>query len=179
MRRLYSFLRVSLINLLNKDESSDVQRQYPINNNYSLNNYLVNIQDPIHIINNIYIGDAYNAANYDILKNNKFNIIINASKNIPNYYESEFRYIKYDILDTKDETIIDILKHSYNILKNNEYYKIFIHCLTGNSQSAAIILFYLTQKYNMTLDDANKYLLLCRNTININQNYIDDIKKLL
>ena len=173
MTYITSLLRVGYIKLLNTHNSSQVQRQYQ--NEYIPLQLKLKNDPPSVIMNRIYLGDAYNAADYNILKKYKFNIIINASEYVPNYYENEFRYIKYNIKDTPDESISEILLHAYKILISNEYNIIFIHCLTGNSQGAAIALFYLTQKYHMTVYDANKYLLQCRKTVNINQNYIDDI----
>ena len=72
-----------------------------------------------------------------------------------------------------------ILIDSYNYIKNNNHKKIFVHCYAGASRSAAIILYYLIKKYNMTLDDANQFLLSKREIVNINMNFINDIKKMM
>jgi protein-tyrosine phosphatase len=180
MISILSIIRViyiKLIQYIKDSQSNNLRRQFKIEP--IIKQIKLITQEPTCIINNIYIGNAYNAANYNTLKKYKFNIIINATDIIQNYYENYFNYIKYEITDNEFTSIQNILIHSYNYLKDQEYNTILIHCLTGNSQSAAIALFYLTQKYNMTLDDAIKYIKLQRKSININLNYIDDIKNII
>ena len=82
---------------------------------YNIENYTVNRMDDInigflgsmynltydstYIIDNIYLGNAYNASNWINLDSNNIGLIINITKEIPNYYIN-------DIIDDKlDERI--------------------------------------------------------------------------
>ena len=47
----------------------------------------------------------------------------------------------------------------------------------GSSRSASITLAYLIYKYNFTLNNGLKYLKKKRDIINININFINDIKE--
>ncbi len=50
------------------------------------------------IDNTIYLGNAFNAADYNYIKNNGITAIVNASKEISNYFEtnSDLQYFKLD-----------------------------------------------------------------------------------
>ena len=88
-------------------------------------------------------------------------------------------YKKYDIKDDENARISLILIDSYNYITKNNHKKIFVHCYAGASRSAAIILYYIMKRYNMSLDDANAFLLSKREIVNINMNFINDIKKMI
>ena len=177
---IYTIVRVltlKLYTLSDQYNSTVVVRQYP---RVSFSRLVKSIFDtPSHIIDNLYLGNSYNASNYDILKENKFDIIINATDYIPNYFENDFTYKKYDIKDDENARISLILIDSYNYININNHKKIFVHCYAGASRSAAIILYYLMKRYNMSLDDANAFLLSKRDIVNINMNFINDIKKMI
>ena len=177
---IYSIVRVlslKLYTLSDQYNSAVVERQYP---RVSFSRLVQSIFDPpSHIIDNIYLGNSYNASNYDILKELNFDIIINVTDYIPNYFENEFTYKKYDIKDDENARISMILIDSYNYINRNNHKKIFVHCYAGASRSAAIVLYYIMRRYNMSLDDANKFLLSKREIVNINMNFINDIKRLI
>ena len=49
----------------------------------------------------------------------------------------------------------------------------------GASRSASVIVVYLIKKYNMSLDEAIKYMKSKRPETNINITFIEEIKKYL
>jgi protein-tyrosine phosphatase len=49
----------------------------------------------------------------------------------------------------------------------------------GSSRSASIVLIYLITKYNYDFESALKLIKLKRPIVNINNNFIEDIKKYL
>ena len=162
------------------DFFKNIERQYPpITTNKMLYSY---IDNPSHIIDNIYLGNAYNAANYNLLTELDIHTIINISSNIPNYFENDLHldinYIHYNIKDINDSNISEYLTKSYSVLSNNTDKNILIHCYAGSSRSASIILYYLIKKYNYSFENANNLLKSKRDIVNINTTYIDEIKKL-
>lgn len=179
---IYSIIKVIYSKLSSVNDYSDffkqVERQYPpIATNKMLYSY---IDKPSHIIDNIYLGNAYTAANYNLLKELNINIIINITSNIPNYfeYDDHFTYINYNIKDINDSEIKEYLIKSYSVLSTTTDKNILIHCYAGSSRSASIILYYLIKKYNYSFKDANNMLKSKRDIVNINTTYIDEIKKL-
>lgn len=152
------------------------------------------LDDPVHIIDNIYLGSAYNACNYDLLKSLGITHIINITSDITNYYPDEFKYYRYNIEDNNSEDIPDILsteckdktskidkilseskmvqtmKHTTQVIKMAD--KVFIHCFMGASRSVANILYYLITEKKMTLYKGLELIKSKRQWVNPNINFI-------
>jgi atypical dual specificity phosphatase len=123
--------------------------------------------EPTHIVDNIYLGSAYNAASYKTLKNRNIKVVMNATTEISNYYPNDFVYLRYELYDNNKHSIKKYLEKSYNDIKyhqENTSGNILVHCFMGASRSASIVLYYLmrTQKKEddtyFTFDDAVSFL---------------------
>ena len=132
------------------------------------------------IIDNIYLGSSYNASNWNLLVDNNINGIINASKNIPNFFESDgINY--YNIIindDGEDLFSLDELENAFNFI-NNSNCNILVHCVFGRSRSVTIILYYLIKKYNMSCEKALELLKNKRYYINPSIKFLDNLNELV
>lgn len=146
----------------------------------SLSQYWTFIDTPTHIIDNIFIGSAYNAANYNSLSENNFGLIINMTHDLSNHYTSEYIYKNFPINDNDEENIDIYLDTAYDYIEEynkNTTKNILVHCYMGKSRSASIVIYYLIKKYNYTLDDAIKYIKDKRNIVNPNVNFVMQLKE--
>lgn len=129
----------------------------------------------------IYLGNAYNAADYYYLKNFGITGIVNACNEISNYFEDDFEYFKIDILDINNSSIYKFfdpfITFVENILNNNG--KIMIHCYMGSSRSAILVVLYLVKYKSYTMDDSIRFITDKRNRVNINVTYIEELKRYL
>ena len=137
--------------------------------------------DPIHIIDNIYLGSAFNAASYYKLEKYNIKTIINVTSEISNYYPDNFEYKNYLILDINEDSIEGYLEDSYNYINKNLYpiednKNILIHCFMGASRSASILTYYIMKKYNKSFDEAVNFISNKRNIVNLNTTFADEIK---
>lgn len=141
--------------------------------------YSIFFGPPTHIVDNIYLGSAYNAASFSILKSLDIKFIINATKEITNYYPEEFMYVRYTLHDNNKNSIIDYLNDAYD--KIREYQKktgnIFIHCFMGASRSASIVIYYLIKNKNMTFNEALEFIRNKRSIINPTFRLTKDLAK--
>jgi hypothetical protein len=135
--------------------------------------------EPTHVIDNIYIGSAYNAANKNIL--NKYNIkyIINVTDDIRNYFPDDIVYVNYKLKDNNKESIIKYFKHSYKKIK--EFQKrnngnILIHCFMGASRSATILAYYVMLKENKAPMEAYHSLRSKRHIVNPTKLLCNELK---
>jgi len=140
-----------------------------------INSFL--LSDPNHIIDNIYLGNGNNAANINTLNKFKIDIIINVTQELDNYFEDKFEYYKFELLDEQNNNISNYFENCINIYKNNSNKNIFIHCFMGSSRSAIMVLLYLIHIKNMTLKNSITFLKKKRDIININVDFIDQLKK--
>jgi protein-tyrosine phosphatase len=191
------------------------ERLYDIPTRRRITNHITNLfLEPTHIIDNIYLGNAYNASNYATISKYNIAYIVNVTKEIKNYYEqdytivdfyenieikniptrainvpfdtsisindnynNEIKYLRIPIYDDCTYHITDYIKEAMEFIDNSRDGNILVHCYMGSSRSASIVLAYLIYKYNYSLSDALLFLKDKRNIVNINVNFIDDIKK--
>ena len=178
----YEYIYYYLTDYFQNNEKIKIDRLYERISTYR---QIVSFFDqPTYILDNIWLGNARNAASFYDLKNKKIKLIINVTNEISNYYPNEFDYLKYDINDNNKDEIIDFLKDSYHKItefkKNNNDKHILIHCFMGASRSASILLYYIINtlknedgsKYN--LNQAINFLKEKREIINPSEKFILD-----
>ena len=107
--------------------------------------------EPTHVVDNLYLGSAYNAASFKTLKNRQIEVIMNATTEISNYYPDDFIYLRYELYDNNKHSIKKYLEKSYSDIQYHQQHtsgNILVHCFMGASRSASIIIYYLmrTQK---------------------------------
>lgn len=146
-------------------------------------NHITNLYiEPTEIIPGIYLGNAYNASNYSTIQYYNIKNILNISKELPNYFENntEIIYKKIEIIDDAEnhikEHIQDIISFidDKNIDNQNS---LLVHCYMGSSRSASVILIILIYKYGYTFDEALTLIKSKRDIVNINTNFLEDIKE--
>jgi protein-tyrosine phosphatase len=155
-----------------KDEKNNKRILEPVG---YYDEYTTFFSQPTHIIDNIYLGSAFNAANYGTLKDHNIKVIINVTTEISEYFPDEFTYLRYKLYDNNKHSIKHYLEQSYDDIKHhqqNTQGNILIHCFMGASRSASIVLYYLIRtKTNpdgtpMSFDDALNFLKSKRIVVN-------------
>ena len=135
--------------------------------------------DPIHIIDNIYLGNAMHAALYYKLEKFKIKHIFNVTTEISNFYEEKYEYTRFPLFDNGIDKITKYLNPSYEKLieLNNKKKNTLVHCYMGASRSVSIIIYYLMVKHNMTFDEAVMFMKNKKDTINVSKRFKKDILK--
>ena len=125
---------------------------------------------PTHIIDNIYVGSAFNASHYNTLQDLDIGLIINITSEISNQYPDKIKYKKYPLYDNNKQSIKTHLENAYkNIIKyqsNNIDKNILVHCFMGASRSVSVIIYYLMCKHNYSVHDAIIFIKKKREIIN-------------
>ena len=135
------------------------------------------------IIDNIILGNACDASFYSRLKDAKVGIIINVTKEIPNYFETDFKYYNIHLNDQNHENftndIFDKVNTFIEIYKSqSEYdaYNILIHCYMGSSRSATVAAAYMIYKYGYSVENCVDLLRSKRDIVNINKQFIKNLE---
>lgn len=171
--------------------NNDYDKEY-INNEYTnneiniyFNNYLplgikLIFNEPINIIDNIHIGNIYNASNWSIVSN--YNYLINFNKNIENFFPHE-KNIKFYSLNLEQnlnniDEILDLINQIQTKidLKTKKEKKILLYSLAGNNTPCVIMIAYLTHKYNFEFKKALLYVCKKIPNYNINKKYFEILK---
>ena len=151
-----------------------------------LTEYIYFFSKPTHIIDNIYLGSAFNAASYYDLKELNIRSIINVTKEISQYYPDDFTYLNYNIYDNNKDSISDLLEDAYNNilhLQATSDGNILIHCYMGSSRSASLVLYYLMKSTTndngelMSHEEALEFLKSKRKIVNPTFRLTKDLAK--
>lgn len=156
------------------DLHETVDRVYPGESYYESVKALMT-KEASHICDHLYVGSAFNAADYNWLKKNEIDIIVNVTPSIGNYFPKDFEYHTYQTPDLRHGSLRPYYEKFYSLVLNNPGKKIFIHCFAGKSRSASLVLYYLMKKNGLNLDNAINYLKSRRPAININCKFIEEI----
>lgn len=125
------------------------------NNNEKTRKKIYN--EPIHIIDNIYIGNI-DSIDYNKLKELNITNIIICGKNLKNDIHNNFNHLEFLIDDSFEQNIIDHIKISNKYIDENKDKKILIHCYSGISRSASFVIGYLMYKLKLNFADAYNYI---------------------
>lgn len=147
------------------------------NNSSIYDQYITFFCSPNHIIDNIYLGSAFNAANYCQLSDLGIEVIINVTKEISIHFPQDYIYKKFELYDNKEENIEKYLNDIYDFIKLHKDKKIFIHCKMGASRSVSVLIYYLMMEHKMNLNNAIEYIKEKRMIINPNSRFIETLKK--
>ena len=137
------------------------------------------ISDMTYIKNNFYLGNAYNSRDYIKLKENNIGLIVNCTKDVPNFFPNEFNYINVCVEDTNTNSIIDLLDKILidinNYITNNNNKNVLIHCFMGSSRSASILIGYMIKYMGLNRRDSLNFLKEKRPIVNLNNNFFKEL----
>lgn len=130
--------------------------------------------EPVHIINNIYIGNL-DSVHYEKLKTIGITDIIICGKNLKNDIHSKFNNIEFLIDDSFEQQIIEHIKISNKYIDNNNN-KILIHCYSGISRSSSFVIGYVMHYLNINFNEAYSYVKFKYPRAIPNDNFIEQLK---
>tara|TARA_B110000208_G_C11583781_1_gene363558 strand:- start:171 stop:728 length:558 start_codon:yes stop_codon:yes gene_type:complete len=146
---------------------------------YSIYSPISFMSDCNFIIDNIYLGSSYNASNKLLLEYYEIKSIVNATANIPNFFENEIDYFNININDNGEDIFTkENLENSYNFICSQPT-NVLVHCVFGRSRSATIVLYYLIRKYKYTIEEALLFLKNKRYYINPSITFINNLKNII
>jgi protein-tyrosine phosphatase len=146
-----------------------------------LNSFNANLEyePPNYIIDNIYLGSQKSGVDVNQLFELNIKYVLILGKGM----EGKFNQIIYKIIeidDSLEQSLSNYIREALDFIsesqKNNS--KILVHCVSGISRSASIVIAYMMDKYKMNYDEAFTYVKTKRPTIRPNTNFIEQLNKL-
>lgn len=140
--------------------------------------------EPINIIDNIYIGNIYHGTDISLINKLNINYVINFNKKISSIIESysnkNFQYIFLELKSelANIELILDliILLQTKQNKKTKSKSNILLTSLAGNNIPCIIMIAFLIYKYNWELKKALCYICKKIPNYNINKKYFEILK---
>jgi hypothetical protein len=98
------------------------------------------------IVKNLYLGDARDALDRDLLRGTGITHVLNCAREIPCPFRNEFRYRHLKMTDPDDAFLNEIEGLCRFIRQGRRSGAVLVHCAAGLSRSAATIAAYLCCK---------------------------------
>lgn len=135
------------------------------------------LDEPSKIMDYLYLGTEWNASNWDELKLNGVEYILNVTNEVDNFFPTQFKYMKIWV---SDEATTELLMHwqkTYDFIKEAKENKkrVLVHCKKGISRSASTVIAYCMKEYGWSLEQALIYVKEKRNCITPNQGFMDQL----
>ena len=95
------------------------------------------------ILDKLFLGTRHDAEQREELKRNGITHIVNCTREVPCFFEDEFRYLHLRLSDP-DEGLAAQLKAVEEFIDRGRVHgAVLVHCTGGVSRSAAVVLAYL------------------------------------
>jgi dual specificity MAP kinase phosphatase len=127
----------------------------------------------------LYLGNARDAEDLNLLKQHEIKTVINISTSIPCYFENEkvFEYHRLPCHDSPNQNILQYFETTFEyihekLLMNKN---ILVHCQGGVSRSPSFIIGYLMRYHSKTFDEAYTIVKDKRSIINPNFNFLGQL----
>jgi len=133
--------------------------------------------NPTLIIDNIYVGNVYDAHNIEELKKHNITNVISAVTGFDNIYDSSINHLSLNLIDDTQQNIIHYFDIALYFIQNAVTKKqpILIHCICGISRSVTLIIVYLINKYNYNVINALQFIQKKRPIANPNSFFIHQL----
>ena len=144
----------------------------------SINLILGQEEDSMHyILDNIYLGDVLAAENETYLKSFNISVVINCAYEHISDYE-DLKAYELNLTDHFPQQLFPTFEFAYNIIKYyNKNNKIYVHCMSGMSRSASLVIFYIMKEKKWDYDRSFEYVQKIRNCIDLNLGFIRQLRE--
>ena len=131
-----------------------------------------------YIIDNIYLGNHEAASNEDYLKQYSITTVVNCAHqdDIVSDYK-DIKFLELNLIDDPVQNLFPKFEVAYKFIKKNSKNNILIHCYSGISRSASLVIFYLMKEKGWDYDTCNEYILERRPSVDPNSGFIKQLKK--
>ncbi|CAF1394294.1 unnamed protein product [Adineta steineri] len=137
--------------------------------------------DMSEILPGLYLGNAHDAKDKNLLEKNQIKSIVNISKTIPCYYEQDklFNYLQLICNDSCQENILQYFDKTLEYIHKNLLLNqnILVHCQGGVSRSPSFIIAYLMKYHSKTFDQAYSIVKDKRKIINPNLSFLAQLTR--
>ncbi|XP_072519317.1 protein phosphatase Slingshot homolog 3 [Salminus brasiliensis] len=117
---------------------------------------MAQMDKPSKILDHLYLGSEWNAANFEELQKNNVGYILNVTMEIDNFFPESFTYMNVRVYDVEATDLLSHWNNTYMFI--NEARKsgqaVLVHCKMGVSRSASTVIAFLMKQQGWPLDYA-------------------------
>jgi hypothetical protein len=133
-----------------------------------------------YVTPHLYLGDAIKAQDFEFLKKKNVKLIVNCARELPNYFQNNFAYIRLDWDDTLNQSITKQLNKIADAiaLSIKRGHVVYVHCAAGISRSATVVIYSLMKLHNWDYNRAYLFVKDFRPIIQPNSNFVEQIMRI-
>uniref|UniRef100_A0A8C1AUT2 protein-serine/threonine phosphatase n=1 Tax=Cyprinus carpio carpio TaxID=630221 RepID=A0A8C1AUT2_CYPCA len=148
---------------------------------------MAQMDKPSRILDYLYLGSEWNAANFEELQKNNVGYILNVTKEIDNFFPESYSYMNVRVYDVEatdllsywNNTYMFISKarcstHTHTVMVYLTPYEIYCLCM-GVSRSASTVIAYLMKQQGWTLDQALNHVRERRSIVQPNEGFLKQL----
>ncbi|KAM9376292.1 protein phosphatase Slingshot homolog 3 [Pholidichthys leucotaenia] len=139
---------------------------------------LAQMDKPSKILDYLYLGSEWNAANFEELQNNNVGYILNVTREIDNFFPESFTYMNVRVYDVEATDLLSHWSDTFNFIdtarKNGK--AVLVHCKMGVSRSASTVIAYAMKQQHWPLEVALGYVRDRRPIIKPNEGFLKQLQ---
>ncbi|XP_028816413.1 protein phosphatase Slingshot homolog [Denticeps clupeoides] len=139
---------------------------------------MAQMDKPSKILDYLYLGSEWNAANFEELQKNNVGYILNVTMEIDNFFPESFSYMNIRVYDVEATDLLSHWKNTYNFINSARLsgQAVLVHCKMGVSRSASTVLAYLMKQKGWTLETALTYVRERRPIVHPNEGFLKQLQ---
>uniref|UniRef100_A0A914HFH5 protein-serine/threonine phosphatase n=1 Tax=Globodera rostochiensis TaxID=31243 RepID=A0A914HFH5_GLORO len=136
------------------------------------------LDKPSKIFEYLYLGTEWNASNWEELKENGVQFILNVTKEVDNFFPDQFKYLKICVSDESTTELFMHWQRTYEFIREakEKGAKVLVHCKKGISRSASTVVAYAMKEYTWGLDAALEHVKRKRDCITPNPGFMEQLQ---
>uniref|UniRef100_A0A672MN50 protein-serine/threonine phosphatase n=1 Tax=Sinocyclocheilus grahami TaxID=75366 RepID=A0A672MN50_SINGR len=138
---------------------------------------MAQMDNPSRILDYLYLGSEWNAANFEELQKNNVGYILNVTKEIDNFFPESFTYMNIRVYDVEATDLLSYWKNTYMFISEarKSGQATLVHCKMGVSRSASTVIAYLMKQQGWTLDQALNHVRERRSIVQPNEGFLKQL----
>uniref|UniRef100_A0ACD5TJM3 Uncharacterized protein n=1 Tax=Avena sativa TaxID=4498 RepID=A0ACD5TJM3_AVESA len=132
---------------------------------------------PCPIDQGLYLGSVGAALNKDALKSLNITHILVVARSLNPTFPAEFTYKKIEVLDSPDTDLVKHFGECFTFIDEGVCSggNVLVHCFAGRSRSVTVVLAYLMNKHQMSLQSAMSLVRSKRPQIGPNEGFMSQL----
>ncbi|KAM3867214.1 protein phosphatase Slingshot homolog 3 [Diretmus argenteus] len=138
---------------------------------------MAQMDKPSKILDYLYLGSEWNAANFEELQKNNVGYILNVTREIDNFFPESFTYMNIRVYDVEASDLLFHWTDTYNFLNTarKSGQAVLVHCKMGVSRSASTVIAFLMKQQRWALEVALSYVRDRRHIIKPNEGFMKQL----
>lgn len=131
------------------------------------------------ILPGLYLGNARDAEDKNLLEKHQIQTIFNVSNTIPCHFagDKSFEYHQLPCEDSNNQSIMEYFDETFTIIHErlSKNKNLLVHCQGGVSRSPSFVIGYLMKYHSKTFEQAYQFVKSKRSIVNPNLNFVGQL----